>query len=156
MQRSGVNDGSLWTEDTLSPPKCHLVSQWNSSDTHSTWRRHVRCRSHDPSSLPHHLLVSTDVSPVGAITAVRRPRDPAWLRKTKRHPSSAVCRGITVALMSRSWRERGLVLLPAARTRQRISGALNYLLKYPGWSHAGGKYSQVFRKVTKSTQTAPF
>lgn len=32
----------------------------------------MRCRSHDPSRLPHHLLVSTDVSPVGAITVVRR------------------------------------------------------------------------------------
>lgn len=32
----------------------------------------MRCRSHDPGSLPHHLLVSTDVSPVGAITVVRR------------------------------------------------------------------------------------
>lgn len=37
----------------------------------------MRRRSHDPSRLPHHLLVSTDVSPVGAITDVRRPDDTA-------------------------------------------------------------------------------
>lgn len=33
----------------------------------------MRRRPRDPSSLPHHLLVSTDVSPVGAITVVRGP-----------------------------------------------------------------------------------
>lgn len=37
----------------------------------------MRRRSRDPSSLPHHLLVSTDVSPVGAITVVRGPDEAA-------------------------------------------------------------------------------
>lgn len=130
--------------DPLLFPKCHLMSQWNSSNTLSSWRRHVRCRSHDPSSLPHHLLVSTDVSPVGAITVVRGPDDAAWLHKTKRHPSAPVCCGVTVALMSRSWRDRGLVLLPPAETRHTISEAINYSLKYPGWSHRVGEYMPGF------------
>lgn len=118
-------------------PKCHVMSQWNSSDTHSTRRRHVGCRSHDLSSLSHHLLVSTYVSPVGAITVVRRPDDVAWLQKTKRHQSSRVCCGVTVASMSRSWRDWGLVLLPAARRRhrrrQRISEVVNYWPRLTGW-----------------------
>lgn len=53
-------------------PKCRLASPCSPSDARSTRRRRVRCGSHDPSRLPHHLLVSTDVSPVGAITAVRQ------------------------------------------------------------------------------------
>lgn len=105
-------------KETVLFPSCHQMSQWNSSHSYSIWRRHVRCRSHDLSSLPHHLLVSTYVSPVGAITVVHGPDAPAWLHKTKRHPSSPVCCGVTVASMSQSWRDWGLVPLPAARKRQ--------------------------------------
>lgn len=45
-------------------------------------RRCVWCGSHD---LPrHHLLLSTDVSPVAAVTLVSRTDAAAWLRKAKK------------------------------------------------------------------------
>lgn len=114
-------------KETILFPTSYLLSQWKSSHTYSMWRRHVRCRSHDLSSLPHHLLVSTYVSPVGAITVVHRPEDAAWLHKTKRHPSSRVRRGVTVASMSQGWRDWGLVLLPAATKKT------GETTEYQGW-----------------------
>lgn len=112
------------------------VSEWSSSRTYTAQRRHVRCRSRDPSRLRHHLLVSTYVSPVGPITVVCGAGDPTWLQKTKRHQSSAVCRGVKVASMSRSWRDWGLVPLPCSQKEtESISGGLMVcLLKYTGWS----------------------
>lgn len=129
MQRATGNDGVLSISGFLFP-KCHPMSQ---RDTYSTWRRHVRCRSHDLSSLPHHLLVSTYVSPVGAITIVRRPDAADWLQKTKRHPSSLVCCSVTVVLMSRSWRDWSLVSSPCSQ-KHKETEPVNYLLKHAGWS----------------------
>lgn len=98
------------------------VSEWS---TYTAQRRHVRCRSRDPSRLRHHLLVSTYVSPVGPIRVVCGAGDPSWLQKTKRHQSSAVCGGVTVASMSRSWRDWGLVPLPCSQKEtESISGGL--------------------------------
>lgn len=91
-------------------------------------RRHVRCRSHDLSRLPHHLLVSTDVSPVRAITVVRGPGAASWLRETKRRPSSPVspslpCHGADGTALPAAGKQ-------TQRGRQEEIRVLNYLLKY--------------------------
>lgn len=57
----------------------------------------MRCWSHDPSGLRHHLLVSTVVSPVGAITLVWGPD-----ARGEKAPVSGGLRGVTVDPMSRS------------------------------------------------------
>lgn len=148
----------LWHLINLRRPFCFPnVIQCHSETLHTltrTRRGHVRCRSHDVSSLSHHLLVSTYVSPVGAIRAVHRPRDPAWLRKTKRHPSPLVCRSVVVASMSQSWRDWGPVPLPAVGRGARMSGAVNYLLKHPGPGDVETTCQVFFRRVTRKSSTS--
>lgn len=89
----------------------HLLCTKEACEVQVTWSD-----SSLPSSSPSHRCVTCRCD-----YSRPRARRSSWLRKTKRHQSPAVCRGVTVALMPRSWRESGLVLCPAAGRRQRRS-----------------------------------